>query len=347
MADKLIPGGTTSINDLTSVDKGVYAAFPAGTPKYHAGNGPESVYKQARIYTTVPPTLYAAYREAVPQRAQGLLDVLCTTSGIGSIGIVDLFITQINDNYSEKVQVSEVLSDAHVAYFFGQRAVTYQISGMLLNTQQDNWYSAFHVLYQDLIRGTKTATHGADLTLKYDDRRIVGSMTNFSTNLNSAVETAVSFNLQMLVREIIIDRPVRATLRAQAGFVLDLGEDAITAGNAVLDLGEDVITVGQDVIDLGEETVIAGQDVLDLGEETLLVSSAEDVATSNAVARATQIAASVRAGANTDELSQAYGVDLAAVYAAASAAVLSGAGAFSSERPVLGGSNLDQTRGAR
>lgn len=318
MAENLIPGGTTSINDLGSVDKGVYAAFPAGTPKYHAGSGPESVYRQARMYVTVPAPLYAAYRAAVPDRARALLDVLCVTSGKGSIGFIDMLISQVSESFNEKVQVTEVISDAHIAYFYGQRAVTIPFSGTLLNTQQDNWYTAFYVLYADLLRGTKTTTHGADVTIKYDDKRVVGSIVAMNTGLNSAMETAVPFGLQMLVREIIIDRPVRATFRS-AQLALD---DGTTPG--------------------AQPT------------NTVLLSSAQDTYRAAAQAASAAIAAFVRPGANTAELSQAYGVDLEAAFASAADSINAGAAALVASGaalaqtvatpPVLGESNLDRTR---
>lgn len=305
MANSFIPGGTTSIYDVGSVDKGVYANFPAGTPKYHAGNGPDSVYRQARLYTDIPARLYQAYRGSVPERSRALLDVLCVNSGQSSIGYIDFLLAQVNESMVEKLQVSEVLSDAYAAYFYGGRAKTWQLSGMLLNTQQDNWYTAFYLLYEDLIRGTRTSEAGVELTLVFDDKRATGSFISLNMNINSTTETAVPFNAQFLVREVEITASVRGTLRSSSG------QERVRS------------------------TPVAQ------GTETQLLSSVAESNAVEAVATATRIAASVRAGADTAELSAAFGVDLGSVYAAAAEAALS---AFSEVSPVLGSASLDQTR---
>jgi len=305
MANNLIPGGTTSIYDEGSIDKGVYANFPAGTPKYHAGNGPDSVYRQARFYVDVPARLYRAYRASVPERSHALLDVLCVSSGQRFIGYIDFFLAQVNESMNEKVQVSEVLSDAYVAYFYGGRGKVYQLSGMLLNTQQDNWYTAFYLLYEDLIRGTRTSESGAELTLVFDDRRVIGSFTSLNMNINSTTETAVPFNAQFLVRKVEVTTSVRATLRSSTG----------------------------------RETV--QRQAVPTGTRTQLLASVAESRAVDAVEAATRIAASVRAGADTSELSAAFGVDLTSVYAAAANAALN---AFGEVTPTLGTSTLDLTR---
>ena len=212
-----IPGGNNPARGLNStetggVGKGVYARFPAGTPKYNTNNNTASVRSQARMYVELPDrATYHALRDAMPLRARSLLDVLCPQSGISSVGFFDFLVSNVSTSFQEKYQVSEVLSDGHVAFFFGQRASQWQFSGTLLNTRQDNWFSAFHVLYQDVLRGSQLAKYGLELKLVYDDREVTGSLVSMSDVINSSDETQTPFNFTLLVKSVRIRTPVRAS----------------------------------------------------------------------------------------------------------------------------------------
>ncbi len=187
--------------------RGSYALSPAGTPKYAPGNDLDSLVKQARLFLSIPNMdTYVAYRDAAPRRAQPFLDVLETGEGGGGLGYVDFILSQINESYSEKFQVSEVLSDAFISYFFGQSASVWPCAGNLINTEQDDWYNAWHVLYQDVLRGSQLARGGMTVRLLYNDRIVEGALLNMSTGINSQQETAPSFNFNLLVYSVHIRR---------------------------------------------------------------------------------------------------------------------------------------------
>ena len=196
-------GGQKSLIDASG-NQGVYAAHPAGTPKFNAGSGQST---QARLYVAVPDQ--GAYEEIVnalpnAQAKTYAQAVLRPGDSASNKVYIDILIQSVSTQYSEKMQVSEVLSDAFIAYFFGQRAVTMSIQGVLLNTQQDNWADAWYILYQSLLRGTKLAEIGYPMTLMYDSRIVECYITNLSESMNANTETSVNFNMSLLVKKITI-----------------------------------------------------------------------------------------------------------------------------------------------
>ena len=190
--------------------QGVYAKYPASSPRYHTGNDRELVKHQARLYITVPPKLYTRLYSLVPPRSQQILDVLCPQSDRGGVGFFDFFVSSVGFNTEEKVQISQVLSDAHVAYFFGQRPVQLTIEGTLLNTKQDPWYDVFYLLYEDILRGTLSSRRRTPTRLRFDNREAVGNLVNLQQRISAQNESMTSFSAQMLVQEFHVVDPVWA-----------------------------------------------------------------------------------------------------------------------------------------
>lgn len=201
-------GGDSGLVDPSPKrSRGVYAGHPASTPKYHTGNGTDSVARQARFYIDFPDReSFLAYRRQIPERARKLVEVLSPQSAIGGVGYVDFLLSRIDESLQEKFQISEVLSDSYAAYFFGQKAPMWAMQGVFLNTVQDPWYDAFHILYTDVLRGSKLAQHKVPLRLVYDNREIIGSLLAVNTALEASNEQKVDFSAQFLVREIRIRR---------------------------------------------------------------------------------------------------------------------------------------------
>ena len=221
MARHTIPGGATSVADTGSY-QGVHAMYPAGTPKHNPSVRIGASETMARLYSDVPDSVFAEYRAFLPTEVRGFADVLRSGSSSG-VGYVDFLLSQIAESHQEKVQVVEALTDDHVAYFFGARPVTVQFSGVLLNTEQDNWFSAFSVLYEYVVRGTVTATCSVPITLRYDDRHIIGSIQGVSYNYSAANEQGPTFSGQILAKEIRIVRT------PNTGWVASAAEPPIVA----------------------------------------------------------------------------------------------------------------------
>lgn len=205
-----IYGGQTSLVDSGASEKGIYSNHPAATPKYNADSHLGSLQTQARLYIDIPdPIAYERFLDAVPLSARDYAKTLARTSGGGGgRGYLRFLLTAASEPLSERVQVSQVLADSHIAYFYGQQSPvwTYQIG--LMNSQQDEWYDAWHVVYNEIIRGTQAARRGVAVTLAYDTRRITGSIMQQQTSLNAQNEIAVQGGFSLLVKRVNIDVPV-------------------------------------------------------------------------------------------------------------------------------------------
>lgn len=184
---------------------GVYSDWPSAMPKHHPGTHLESTRtSQARMWLPfADKAAFDVYNSRLSLRARDYVKALSTfIDGARGIGYVDFFLQSVNESYQEKVQVSEVLSDGYIAHFFGQRAPMWGYSGVVLNTREDEWYDIWHILYEDVMRGTKLASASLPIRLAYDTRVVSGSMVNMSTTFNAPNETFATLQFQILVKDV-------------------------------------------------------------------------------------------------------------------------------------------------
>lgn len=199
-------GGSNKRTGRPENANGQYSSFPGATPKYARhipGRNRENYDTLARMYIRVPEDGRA---EAIRKNIRNSVsqDVASVMLGDGSakssaLGYVDFFLDSIQSNLSEKVQVTEVLEDNFVAFFFGASPPTQVFTGHLMNTLQDDWAVQMLAAYQDLFRGTMLARRGLQLYIRYDSYIVSGACTGLSLTRSSQNENIVPFSLQMLV----------------------------------------------------------------------------------------------------------------------------------------------------
>ena len=218
---------TASTNRYNPNQQGVFALFPAMTPKYARNAGErDAEYKEtlARMYLSLAGTdveAKNAYLRTLPPDAniQALAKVLIGDTASTGTGFIDFFLDQIQESFSEKVQISEVLSDHYVAYFFGAAPPIFTFSGTLLNSFQDDHSVGMYQAYTYLLRGTECAKRGSLLRLRYDSVIVSGTIVSMSKTLNAQNELAVPFNFQLLVKEyIVVIPPSLATTKVEESF---------------------------------------------------------------------------------------------------------------------------------
>jgi hypothetical protein len=203
---------------------GQYASFPGMTPKYMRhipGRNREKYDTAARMMIRVRDSKQAR-RIVESLRDSVSKDVAAILLGDGKTatrGYVDFFLDTIQTAHAEKVQVTEVLEDNYVAFFFGSQPPTYTFSGHLMNTIQDDWAVQMLAAYQDLFRGTQLARRGLLLYIRYDSYMVAGAVTSLMMNRSAANETAIPFSLQMLVHKIhrMYDTAYGATVLPYSG----------------------------------------------------------------------------------------------------------------------------------
>jgi hypothetical protein len=212
--------GANSATNLPVDAIGVYAAYPSMSPKYVKHNGGHSLSVNlgglARIYIPVKKqksldNIRNSYRERDIQTRKVADTVFGLSKGGGektTSGYLDFILMNVSQSLDEKFQVSEVLEDNYVAFFFGQRAPMWTFSGALMNTYQDDWTMNMWRLYSDMGRGTRLAQRGLMLSIRYDSMIITGGMTRFQWDISSSNEMFTSFSFQFLVQNI---SPIRGS----------------------------------------------------------------------------------------------------------------------------------------
>jgi len=185
---------------------GQYAAIPGATTKYsrhRPSRARENYDTLARMYMRVPNTgRITPILNSIKNRVSK--DVATVMLGDGSaaspaLGYVDFFIDNIQTNLMEKVQVTEVLEDNFVAFFFGTSPPSVVVSGHVMNTLQDDWAVQLLSAYEDLFRGTMLARRGLQFYLRYDSYILSGACTALSLTQVASNETVLPFTLQILV----------------------------------------------------------------------------------------------------------------------------------------------------
>lgn len=190
--------------------QGIFADNPLMSPKYSRNRGlRDAEFRDtlARIYISLAdadPNTQAAYLASLPQEAKALAQVLLGNNNQGASGFVDFILSQVVEVVQEVVQVEKVVGDDYVAFMFGQAPPTFQYSGFLLNSLQDDQRSGFAIAYNQILRGTQIARRSALARLRYDSMIVSGTMIAHQQTLNADNEMAVPFSFSFLVKEYVV-----------------------------------------------------------------------------------------------------------------------------------------------
>lgn len=228
------PGGANKAQNLPENSLGVYAAYPTMSPKYARHSGGRlnvNLGGLARIYIPVSrkdtlDRIKASYNTTKSRQLYKVADqVFGLKKGGGDAvgsGYLDFVLMSVNQALDEKYQVTEVLEDNYVAFFFGQRAPMWTFSGALMNTFQDDWTMNMWRLYSEMGRGTRLAQRGLLMSIRYDSVIISGGMTRFQWDLSSSNELFTSFSFQFLVQNIT---PLRGSMAPPTALPKEIYKD--------------------------------------------------------------------------------------------------------------------------
>lgn len=205
-----VPGGQQVFGpQLEDESLGVFAQYPGATKKYIQNAGPrDAEYREtmARMFVQMTAKERELFVQSVPPETRPLAKVLCGvgTGASGGTGFIDFLLTQVNEQFSEKYQVVETLSDNFVIYVFGRAAPMFSYSGVLLNTYQDDQRVWMTRLYQDVLRGTQLARRRKLLRLRYDSVIVSGVMLNLNLQIIADQEDRVPFSFNFIPTQYVI-----------------------------------------------------------------------------------------------------------------------------------------------
>lgn len=215
----ILIGGETSLlrssntTEITAESStGVFAKHPGSTPKHalhKRGRDAESKDSMARLFVELPPgdDVLTKFLESLPKDTRPLGKLLATGGGLAGsagTGFIDFLMTQASEDFREKAQIVDTLTDNYVAFYTGQEPPLFQYGGTVLNTYQDDQRVWLMRLYRDILRGTRLANRGLVARLRYDSFIVSGYMENLLLGITGDAENYGSFQFSMRVKNLVV-----------------------------------------------------------------------------------------------------------------------------------------------
>jgi hypothetical protein len=120
----------------------------------------------------------------------------------GQNGYADFFLTGISSSMSEKTQVTQVFGDTEVVYYFGKNPVSFEFSGMLIDSPDNNWFVQWMEMYDTFLRGTQLARNYELCKIILPNMEVVGSVTAMSWQQSSMNDVQIPFSFSFLAKSV-------------------------------------------------------------------------------------------------------------------------------------------------
>lgn len=130
------------------------------------------------------------------------------TGGSSENGYDKFLLTGVSCAMSEKVQISEVFGDNEVVYYFGRQPLIFNLTGMLIDSADNNWFVDWVKLYSEFFRGTQTAKNYELIKIVLPNMAITGTISAFSWQQDASRDTDIPFSIQFIAK---IVEPLPAT----------------------------------------------------------------------------------------------------------------------------------------
>lgn len=288
----------------TAPSLGVFAQYPAATPKWAGrGGAAENDYRNtmARMFIELDANEREKFLSSVdlsaPDAHSGEDRILASVlagppDAKTGTGYIDFLLQDVQMPFEEKVQVVETLADNYVIYYFGQAAVPFTFAGTVLNTVEDDQAVNMLRIYRDMIRGTQLARRRKLLRIRFNGMIVAGSVLSLHLGLGAESEMSLAFSMQVMPKTVSLlpnpdfgvvvlgegadrtsvhDEPVElARVPTAARFTTVSSGNLVTGSSAALFQGE-----GEDET---QEKSMEAQLVVDSPETLALRKEAETVA---------------------------------------------------------------------
>jgi len=202
---------TTASSEPRS-NQGVFGRNPGSTAKWAnnrtRGIDAENREGMARLFVEIPANNMEHFLSTVSAETRPLARVLAVASDAtttGGTGFIDFLLTQTQENFQEKAQIVDTLTDNYVAFYSGQAPPVFNYSGTLLNTYQDDQRVWMLRLYREILRGTRLANRNLIARLRYDSFIVSGYLETLQLGIRGATEhTASDFSFSLRVKRLNI-----------------------------------------------------------------------------------------------------------------------------------------------
>jgi hypothetical protein len=164
-------------------------------------------------------------------------------------GYNDFLLTDVSVKCDEKVQITQVFGDTEAVYYFGKAPIIFNLSGMLFDDLDNQWFTKFFDAYSSIMRGTKLAANYELLEITLPNMIIVGSVMSFGYSQNASRDTDIQFSMSVLAKEVraIPVQVPKAPLSNKAN-VIDFGKASAFTGRPEINSVKEKLSEGYDQI---------------------------------------------------------------------------------------------------
>jgi hypothetical protein len=135
-------------------------------------------------------------------RANIQADIQDLLSDAGS-GFTNFFVTSVSTSYSEKTQIMTTFGDNEVVYYFGKQPIIFNISGLLFDSMENDWFVNFLTLYATTLRGTQLAQTFGLVEITFPNMIVTGSISQLSTQHDAHRDTDIVFSMQFIAKDVV------------------------------------------------------------------------------------------------------------------------------------------------
>ena len=161
---------------------------------------------QYQSYANATTTRSNAYKDLVGQ--SGDVTDMSDPLGTNTFGYDKFLITGVNCAMTEKTQVTQVFGDNEVVYYFGRDPIIFNISGVLIDSPDNDWFAQWLKMYSEFLRGTQLAKNYELLKLVLPNMTVTGTISGFNWNQDSNRDVDLPFSFQFIAKVV---EPTTAT----------------------------------------------------------------------------------------------------------------------------------------
>jgi hypothetical protein len=187
---------------------GVYSEIGAGTSvgteleRLDTGKlGVKSTKATGRQYVTTK-TLEESELNVAKIRLVSTLPGKSIDEEVRGKAYIGFILTAVQESHDEKVEIVPLPGDSFASYFYGANPRQFSFTGILLNTDQDQWRDSFEQIYEKHLRGSVSSRNFSIVQVSYNGRIVSGWLTNMSQQLDSSNDHYAQFNFSVLVSRI-------------------------------------------------------------------------------------------------------------------------------------------------
>lgn len=185
----------TSVDPAKSGDRGSWAYIKLLTSK-----------TQADQYDAGTNTRNTAYIDLIGP--SGDASLMADPSNTNSFGYDKFLMTSVSCSMTEKTQVTQVFGDNEVVYYFGRDPIVFNISGILIDSPDNDWFAQWMKMYSEFLRGTQLAKNYELLKLVLPNMAVTGTVSGFSWHEDSDRDVDIPFSFQFIAKVV---EPTTAT----------------------------------------------------------------------------------------------------------------------------------------